>query len=370
MGRRRTHRAAQKLITNIHRKLDGKRNRQKHIKNLREKYRKQKTEQIKRNQAILDSYDTTKRNEIVKKSDKKMNPKFRERAYRAQTSYVKLVDEIDDSDGIIQVLDARDPHACRFINFEEEVIKEKEKKFVFIINKADLVPSSITELWIKYLCVIAPTFAVSAIDKSHAESLSAFVKDNLSDCKKILVSGPPFVGKTTLCGLLGKNVTECTKWEWTICGVTLDLIDSIPWKGREREYIVDFFERLVDSNKIFALLDIEPQKSIGDTLRLFGNKNDVGKHDVPHLLIEKLKKEFKWATTPADVVDGEISPNQLKVLKSFVENYDDFLIINQGNTIIHDSKALNADIVDSEEEEDYDEDLEDGDVIGEEEEEE
>ncbi|CAH8495356.1 unnamed protein product [Schistosoma intercalatum] len=55
-------------------------------------------------------------------------------------------DVINQSDVILEVLDARDPMGTRCLDIEETVLKEN-KRLVLLINKIDLVPRSNLEAW-------------------------------------------------------------------------------------------------------------------------------------------------------------------------------------------------------------------------------
>jgi len=63
----------------------------------------------------------------------------------------------------LYVLDARNPNGTR-TKFIEQYLKHKcpNKHFVFILNKCDLIPTSITQRWVKYLSKIFPTIAFQA----------------------------------------------------------------------------------------------------------------------------------------------------------------------------------------------------------------
>ncbi|WP_456472245.1 GTPase [Methanocaldococcus sp.] len=59
----------------------------------------------------------------------------------------KIVDKVlDECDIILLVLDARDPELTRNKRLEEK-IKDRGKKVIYILNKADLVPKEILEKW-------------------------------------------------------------------------------------------------------------------------------------------------------------------------------------------------------------------------------
>ena len=66
--------------------------------------------------------------------------------------WVELYKVIDSSDVIIYVLDARNPNGTRTKSLEEHLKKNcTSKHLVFVLNKCDLVPTSVTQRWVKYL---------------------------------------------------------------------------------------------------------------------------------------------------------------------------------------------------------------------------
>merc|ERR1740128_485537 len=72
----------------------------------------------------------------------------------------ELYKVIDSSDIIIQVLDARDPMGTRCRQVEQYLKKEKgHKHLFFVLNKVDLIPTWITQRWIKTLSAEYPTLA-------------------------------------------------------------------------------------------------------------------------------------------------------------------------------------------------------------------
>ena len=70
----------------------------------------------------------------------------------------ELYKVIDSSDVLIYVLDARCPDGTRTKSLEEHLKKNcTAKHLVFVLNKSDLVPTSVTQKWVKYLQQFAPT---------------------------------------------------------------------------------------------------------------------------------------------------------------------------------------------------------------------
>ncbi|EAY14850.1 hypothetical protein TVAG_411160 [Trichomonas vaginalis G3] len=346
MGRHRTHHAAQKLITDIHKKLDTKRNRDVKLKMKRAKHQEAVKQRILQNQAEMAALDAPAP-KVSQKIKRHINEKFMERVQASQTTYDALIQLVDNCDGAIIVVDARDADACRFINVEHE-LSEKKKPIMFVITKIDLVPRDAVEKWIAHLTQVAPTVAISLNSAKPDNKILKQIQDFAADLKKVAVLGPQKIGKTKLIELLkAEKFEECPPYKWTLCGVDLALIDSFEWKGRAREFAISFIERLLTSEKspginLIEKLEIKKPKSPGDILAQFGIKRGVAKHESGEAFVKALTdKEWKWVSIP-DVEDKcEISPEQTKELEqSCNEKSSDFVYIGQDVTIRTDDNAL------------------------------
>ncbi|OCT46571.1 Nucleolar GTP-binding protein 2 [Cladophialophora carrionii] len=125
----------------------------------------------------------------------------------------ELYKVMDSSDVIIHVLDARDPEGTRCRSVEKYIREEvPHKHLVFVLNKCDLVPTSIAAQWVRLLSKEYPTLAF------HASMTNSFGKGSLitllrqfstlhASRKQISVGfiGYPNTGKSSIINTLRKK---------------------------------------------------------------------------------------------------------------------------------------------------------------------
>ncbi|SPO06141.1 probable nucleolar GTPase [Cephalotrichum gorgonifer] len=130
----------------------------------------------------------------------------------------ELYKVLDSSDVILHVLDARDPEGTRCRSVEKYLKNEApHKHLVFVLNKCDLVPSSVAAAWVRLLSKDHPTLAFHAsITRSFGKGslislLRQFSSLHAKNRKDISIGmiGYPNVGKSSIINTL-KSKKVCT----------------------------------------------------------------------------------------------------------------------------------------------------------------
>ncbi|PWW72727.1 P-loop containing nucleoside triphosphate hydrolase protein [Tuber magnatum] len=213
-------------------------------------------------------------------------PDFESRTTRKDTSrkaFDKMFKQvIDAADVILYVLDARDPEGTRSRDVERQIMMADggEKRLILILNKIDLVPTTVLKGWLDYLCRYFPTLPLRASGPaSNAQTFdhkSLTVQGTSATLLKALKSfahakqlkrsvsvgviGYPNVGKSSvinaLTGRLGGSQTACPTG--AEAGVTTSL----------REVKLDKKLKLLDSPGIVFPNSNNPGSSKDDQARL------------------------------------------------------------------------------------------------------
>ena len=148
----------------------------------------------------------------VKNMKKEMSNKKME-AGQSRRIWNELYKVIDSSDVLVIVLDARDPLGTMCVKAEQHIEKSSaHKHIIYVLNKTDLVPTSVTSQWVKYLSQKHPTLAYKA-DLSHPfgrkglmdllRQFEQFYKDKKTVSVGFL--GYPNVGKSSVINTLKKK---------------------------------------------------------------------------------------------------------------------------------------------------------------------
>jgi nuclear GTP-binding protein len=127
---------------------------------------------------------------------------------QSRKAYIKdLKSVVDQSDVILEVLDARDPMGCRNLEMEHHILGQN-KKLVLIMNKIDLVPAENARDWLKVLRDEYPTVLFKSTTQSQRHNLSSKInlhKSSLTERPEMveaMLSGGKAVGTDNLVQLL------------------------------------------------------------------------------------------------------------------------------------------------------------------------
>jgi nuclear GTP-binding protein len=133
-------------------------------------------------------YKEEKKPETIDGDDLDLNDK---KVGQSRKAYMKdLKSVIEQSDVVLEVLDARDPLGCRNIEMEHLVIAQN-KKLVLVLNKIDLVPSENARDWLKVLRDEHPAILFKSTTQSQRNNLSSKIslhKSSLTDRKEMVES--------------------------------------------------------------------------------------------------------------------------------------------------------------------------------------
>ncbi|KAI5176649.1 nuclear GTP-binding protein [Pancytospora epiphaga] len=154
----------------------------------------------------------------------------------------ELYKVLDSSDVVVHVLDARDPMGTKCEQIEEYIKNQaRHKHLMYVLNKVDLVPTSVTAQWLRTLSKQHPVVAF------HSNSLSNnYGKNNLINLLRQLKTlyekqnvsvgfvGYPNSGKSSIINALrDKNVCktapvpgETRTWQYIALTREIYLIDS------------------------------------------------------------------------------------------------------------------------------------------------
>lgn len=123
-----------------------------------------------------------------------------ERDSSRKAFYKEFKKVVEDSDVILEVLDARDPIGCRARAVEQAILEKGNKKIVLVLNKIDLVPREVVAAWLTHLRHEFPTVAFRCNTQSQRSHLSRGKHDY--DTYDSLSGGGVCLGGDTLLELL------------------------------------------------------------------------------------------------------------------------------------------------------------------------
>lgn len=166
------------------------------------------------------SADNYLESNIEKLNEKKLNDYNKDNSRKA---YMKILNEvIENSDVILEVLDARDPMSCRSKEMESLVVGSKNKKIILVLNKIDLVPSANAVAWQNYLKREFSTVLFKANTQNQNSNLSQStlfdknVHERKEYVEKALQSNKAFGGEELLNILKNYSREENVKIKITV----------------------------------------------------------------------------------------------------------------------------------------------------------
>jgi len=143
------------------------------------------------------------------------------KAQRDPTSrayYKEFRKVVEQSDVLLEVIDARDPLGCRCYDVEKSVVSEfaDKKNIVLVLNKVDLVPREVAEQWLAQLRGDFPVVAFTCLKGSITNKcidclhrlLNAYARTGEGGRRHITVGviGYPNVGKSSVINALKRDV--------------------------------------------------------------------------------------------------------------------------------------------------------------------
>ncbi len=182
-----------------------------------------------------------------------------------------ILREIESSDGVIEVVDARCPNELRCPKLEEKIV-EMGKPFWIVINKVDLVPKEFADRCKRFL-----KRESDAVDVIHVSSkrfygfwiLRRSLKDYFKDKKvRLVLVGYPNVGKSSLINMLAQYTATSTApipghtkgKQWIRITGKIVLSDTpgiIPREYASKEWAKILFPQDVEESVLILLEKIE-----------------------------------------------------------------------------------------------------------------
>ena len=283
---------------------------------------------------------------------------------------------ISECDIILAVLDARNPEGTRNKNLEDK-IKESNKKLIYVLNKADLVPVKILERWKEIIKSENPEASVVFVSSKHKKGTKILRDDikkylQLKGIKegKVGVVGYPNVGKSSLINALtGKKsaasglVAGLTKGEqWIKLTKNIKLLDTpgvIEPKDEDELVMIGALRYEKIENPVEPAIKILKNLYAFDEniVKNYYNIEINNIEDINEEFIEKIGKKLNYLgkngiidmkrtakSIIKDYQDGKLNYYPVKVKKygqkrktdiGFIAKYlEDFPFIDDANSII------------------------------------
>ncbi len=206
---------------------------------------------------------------------------------------------IDESNILIEVLDARFPELTRNKEIEDKIVK-KDKKLLFVINKCDLVDKEILEDQKKELKKTAPCVFISS--KGHLGTnylREAIMKLSKGKEVKVGVLGYPNTGKSSLINALkGRQAAKTSSMSgYTKAKQLIRVSGKIQFLDTPGVY--SYKEKDIDTLAIFSAVDYtkikDPDIAAYKIIEMFKEKickhYDIKFDKSPEIILENLAKK-------------------------------------------------------------------------------
>ncbi|EEF41261.1 guanine nucleotide-binding protein-like NSN1 [Ricinus communis] len=177
------------------------------LEELEQKKAARKERAQKRKLGLLEDASAKEQESEEQKTNEDFGRLARNRDNSDRAFYKELVKVIEESDVILEVLDARDPLGTRCVDMENMVMKSSHNKhLVLLLNKIDLVPREAVEKWLKYLREEFPTVAFKCSTQEQRSNLGWKSSSKAAKASNILQTSD-CLGAETLIKLL-KNYSR------------------------------------------------------------------------------------------------------------------------------------------------------------------
>ncbi|ORD94202.1 NOG2 [Enterospora canceri] len=213
------------------------------------------------------------------KEEENKNPVNKTSKYNSKKTWNEMYKVLDASDVVIHLLDARDPDGTKCKLVEKYLETKRHKHLIYVLNKVDLVPTSVTAAWLRVLSKshTAIAYHSNSLDNFYGkENLLGVIRQLKTLYKKKSISigfvGYPNTGKSSVINTLVKKDAcrvapvpgQTRVWQYIALMKEVYLIDSpgvIPIMT-ERESI------LFGAVRVENIL--EPDLYVGDVIAKVG----------------------------------------------------------------------------------------------------
>lgn len=285
--------------------------------------------------------------------------KHKEKVLRAQANYSELMTALEQADLVVEVVDARDPTACRLLEAEGTVIGKKP--FIIILNKIDLVPRESTVRWLRFLRETAPTVAISAVRETAIGAVQEIITAIAPQARRAAVIGIKGVGKSTIVQMNTGLFNEVAGYEFVAPTSEMGLLRGAEYLDPEYDLALFTMERVQDES-LFVALEMTAKEDPAEVLNELGKRWQIK----PRLAAKKFMANLwsgdtKFYAVPPDGEATDLTPGQVAALEASIP-YDmstiEYIRLAAGEALTIDEQTLGTTEEDLEAEENPEEEKE------------